>query len=158
MPASNTYRIALSPFAGHHQGVEEVFGHLSPQEFRLDQLCLLGTPSAIAPLAAINPASASFPGLSHLVGKLESVVPSATKVPILASAGPILDVLFKKQSWLATPAAAPLNEHLEKGDVALAVNALTHDQFVHAARLLLRHGNGHLFTHIFHWPAITERP
>jgi hypothetical protein len=36
-----------------------------------------------------------------------------------------------------------------------AVNAIDHDQFVHAGRQLLRHGSGHLFAHVFQWPQNT---
>ncbi len=149
-----TYRITLSPFQPSSRGVHSVVGHLTPKGFLAKQLCFVGTPSANAPLASsIDPSNAIYPELSHLVTSLEGVYAPRTSIPIVASVGLITDVLFKKQSWLSSPAAAPLNEHLENGDVILAVNALDHDQFVHATRLLLRHGNGNVLTHIFHWPS-----
>jgi len=145
-PLPDMYRIALSPFEPQSQGVHSVVGDLAPQGFLAHQLCLIGTPGVIGPLAT------SYPELRHLAANLEAVQVPRARVPIVASAGPITEVLFKHQSWLSSPTAAPLHRHLERGDVALAINALDHDQFVKAGRLLLRHGNGNLLTEIFHWP------
>jgi hypothetical protein len=155
----DTYRIALSPFGGSNQSIPSLVGALTPTGFLPEQFCLVGTPSAIAPLASsINPRSTTYPTLSHLVTNLELVHAPMVSVPLVASAGPITDVLLKKQSWLSSPAAATLMPHLEKGDLVLAVSAFDHDQFVHAANLMLKHGAGNLLTHIFAWPSNTTRP
>jgi len=148
------YRVALSPFRPNSRGVHSVIGDLTPKGFLAKQFCLAGAPSAIAPLAsALDPNSATYPEFSHLVTNLEGVHAPGANVPLVASAGPISDALFKKHSWLSSAAAASLSKHFENGDVVLAVNGFDHDQFVHAARLLLRHGDGNVLTHIFRWPA-----
>jgi hypothetical protein len=147
------YRIALSPFQPRGGGVHSVVADLAPRGFLAHQLCLVGSPPVIAPLASsLDPSSAIYPQLSHLMGNLEAVEAARTSVPIVASAGPIANVLLRNQSWLSTAAAAPMNRHLENGDVVLAINGLNHEQFVEAARLLLRHGSGNVLTEIFHWP------
>jgi hypothetical protein len=150
------YRIALSPFQPRSLGVHSVVGDLAPQGFLAHQLCLVGTPAVMAPLAAsLDPGSAIYPELRHLFGNLETLQSPYTNVPIVASAGPITDVLLKHKSWLSAPAASPLKRHLESGDVLLAINALNHDQFVTATRLLLRRGNGNVVTEVFNWPTAT---
>jgi hypothetical protein len=155
--APATYRIALSPFRPVAGEVDLVVGDLAPKGFLADQLCLVGQPSAIAPLSsAIDPKSSTYPSLSSLVANLEKLHLPSTPMPVVASAGPILDVFLKQQSWLSSPAAAPLRRQLESGNLVLAVNGLDHAQFEHAARLLLRHGSGNLSTHIFHWPQTPE--
>jgi hypothetical protein len=145
----NIYRIALSPFDAGKRGAHTVLGDLTQKGFPASQLCLVGAPSILEPFAtSLDPNSAAYPELSRLATNLEGIHASA---PMVASTGPISDVLFKQQSWLLSPAGAGVSQHLGKGDVVLAVNALDHDQFVHAARLLLRYGNGNLWTHIFRW-------
>jgi hypothetical protein len=151
--APTTFRIALSPFQPVAGEVGRVVGDLGPKGFLTHQLCLVGQPSAITPLSsAIDPKSLAYPSLSHLTANLEELHIPSTLIPVVASAGPILDVFLKQQSWLS----APLRAHLENGNVVLAVNGLDHAQFEHAARLLLRHGSGNLSTHIFHWPQTPE--
>jgi hypothetical protein len=149
------YRIALSPFQPHNLAVHSVVGDLAPQGFRAHQLCLVGTPAVIAPLAtSLDPGSAIYPELRHLFGNLVTLEVPYANVPIVASAGPITDVLLKHKSWLSAPAASPFKRHLESGDVVLAINALDHDQFVTATRLLLRRGNGDVLTEVFNWPVV----
>jgi hypothetical protein len=155
------FRIALSPFQAASLGVHSVVGDLAPQGFLAQQLCLVGSPAVIAPLAtSLDPGSAIYPELRHLFGNLETLEVPYAKVPIVASAGPITDVLLKRKSWLSAPAASPLKRHLESGDVVLAINALDHDQFVTATRLLLRRGSGNVLTEVFNWPTAppTGRP
>jgi hypothetical protein len=149
------FRIALSPFQPRSLGLHSVVGDLAPHGFLPHQLCLLGTPTVLAPLAtSLDPASAVYPELRHLLGNLETLAVPYAKVPIVASAGPITDVLLKHKSWLSAPAASPLKRHLESGDVALAINALDHDQFVTATRLLLSRGSGNVLTEVFNWPTV----
>jgi hypothetical protein len=151
------YRIALSPFQPHGGGLHSVVADLAPQGFLAQQLCLVGSPAVIAPLAsALDPDGAIYPELAHLMGNLAPIQAARTRVPVVASVGPIADVLLKRQSWLATAAAEPVHQHIEDGDVVLAINGLNHEQFVRAARLLLRHGSGNVFTQIFNWP--TQAP
>jgi hypothetical protein len=155
----NTYRIALSPFGGSNQSIPSLIRSLTSNGLLPEQFCLVGIPSAIAPLASsIDPSSAIYPTLLRLVTNLTPVHAPKVSVPLLASVGPINDVLLKKQSWLSSPAAATLMPHLEKGDPVLAVNAFDHDQFVNAANLLLRRGTGNVLTNIFAWPTTTTRP
>ena len=155
------FRIALSPLQPHSLGVHSVVGDLAPHGFRAHQLCLVGTPAVLTPLeASLDPASAIYLELRHLFGNLETLKVPYMNVPIVASAGPITDVLLKHKSWLSAPAASPLKRHLQSGDVVLAINALNHDQFVTATRLLLRRGNGNVSTEVFNWPMVlsTSRP
>jgi hypothetical protein len=147
------YRIALSPFQPHSGGVHSVVADLAPQGFLADQLCLVGSPTVLAPLAwALDKNSAIYPELSHLMGNLEAVESARTRVPVVASVGPIANVLLKRQSWLSSAAAEPVHRHIENGDIVLAINGLDHEQFVKAARLLLRHGSGNVLTEIFNSP------
>jgi hypothetical protein len=133
--------------------LHSVVDNLTPKGFVPRQFCVVGSAPAIAPIASsIDPSSAAYAQLSHLVGNLEAVPAAGASVPVVASTGPICDALLKQQSWLSSPVAAPLNQHLDRGDVVLAVNAFDHDQFVHAARLLLRQADGNVLTHIFRWP------
>ena len=104
-------------------------------------------------MASINTSSAIYLTLSHIVTDLEPVLAPKVSIPLVASAGPITNVLLKKKSWLSSPAAATLIPHFEKGDLVLAVNAYNHDQFVHTVHLLLRHSDGNALSHIFHWPS-----
>ena len=143
------YRIALSPFQAHSPGVQSVVRYLAPQGFVADQLCLIGTPTVIGPLA-----TGLDPELRKLIGELAIVSAVDAQLPIVASAGLITDVLLRQRSWLFSPAAASLRPHLEGGEVILAINAMDHDQFVTAARLLLRHGSGNVLTEIFNWPTL----
>lgn len=152
----DTYRIALSPCGA--SDIASLIGNLAPTGLVAGQLCLVGTPSAIEPLVrAVERASASDATLARLLANVEAIHAPNVAVPLVASAGPITDVLLKQQSWLSSPAATPLIAHLETGKLVLAVNAQDHDQFVHAVRLLLRHGGGDVLTHIFAWPAGARR-
>jgi hypothetical protein len=154
----DTYRIALSPFAGSNLSIPSLVGALTPTGLLPEQFCLVGTPSAIAPFSSsIDPRSTAYPTLSHLVANLELVHAPIVSVPLVASAGPITEFLLKKQSWLSSPAAATLMPHLEKGDLVLAVSAFDHDQYVHAANLMLKHGAGSVLTDIFARPSNTTR-
>jgi hypothetical protein len=145
-----TYRIALAPFQPTLGGVQTVVCGLAPKGFRPDQACLVGTPSSIAPLSSVGqPANSIYP---HLLANLEPLHTPATGIPVVATSGPISHILLKQQSWLSTTATAPLRTHLDNGNVVLAVNSDNHDQFVYAARLMLRHANGNLSSHIFDWP------
>ena len=148
------YRVSLSPFQVTSSGIHSVVGNLTPKGFLPQQFCLVGTPQAIAYVASsINPSSPTYPQLSHLVSNLQGVhAPNAT-TPLVASSGPISDVLLNQKSWLSSSSAKPLYAHLSKGDVVLAVNGLDHVQFVDASRLLLRHGDGNVLTLSFHWPS-----
>jgi hypothetical protein len=66
-PMPDICRIALSPFDARNRGVHTVLGDLAPKGFPTNQLCLVGTPSVIAPLAAsIEQSSSIYPQLSHL--------------------------------------------------------------------------------------------
>jgi hypothetical protein len=153
-----TYRIALSPFQAIDGDLHSVVGDLGAKGYVVDQLCLVGTPSAITPLSSfIEPSSAIDPGLSDLLANLEPLYLPSAGMPVVASAGPISDILLKQQSWLSSPAAAPLRRHLENGNVVLAVNGLNDNQFTYAARLFLRHCSGNLSTHVFRWPQDAER-
>ena len=147
------YRVSLSPFRATSSGISSVVSDLVPKGFLPHQYCLIGKPLAIAHMASsINPSSASYPQLTHLVSNLEGVHAHGATFPLVASAGPVSGVLLKEQSWLSSPSAESLYPHLSKGDVVLAVNGLDHDQFVHASRLLLRHADGNVLTFVFHWP------
>jgi hypothetical protein len=153
-----TYRIALSPFEAIEGDLHPVVSDLGAKGYLVDQLCLVGTPSAITPLSSfIDPSGAIDPGLSHLLANTEPLHLPSAGIPVVASAGPISNILLKQQSLLSWPAAAPLRRHLEKGNVVLAVNGLDDNQFTYAARLLLRHSRGNLSTHIFRWPQDTAR-
>ncbi len=157
MPAvPNAFRIAMSPFEAANGGVHKVLGDLTLNGFLPNQFCLVGTPSSIAHLgSSIGPSDAIYPALSHLVTNLEGVYAPRADVPIVASNGAISDALLRKQLWLGSPVSAHLDAHFARGDVVFAVNAIDHDQFVHAGRQLLRHGSGHLFAHVFQWPENT---
>jgi hypothetical protein len=145
-----TYRIALSPFLPIGARVRSVVGDLGSMGFLPDQLCLVAMPSAIAPLSpSVGSGGGVFAGL---FANVEDLQVAAVSSRIVASVGPIADVLLKQQSWLSSPAAAPLRVHIESGGIVVAVNGLDHGQFVDAARLLLKHGSGNLSTHIFRWP------
>jgi hypothetical protein len=150
---SELYRIALSPFQPHNRGILSVVGDLARHGFLAHQRCLVGTPAVITPLAtSLGSGGAVYPEFRQLFENLEPLQAPHAHVPVVASAGPITDVLLKHKSWLSSPAAAPLNRYLQSGGVVLAINGLDHQQFVTAARLLLRHGNGKVLTEIFNWP------
>jgi hypothetical protein len=155
---SDIYRIALSLFEGSKHGIASLVGDLVPLGLTPQQFCLVGIPSALAPLArSVDPNSPIYPTLAHLVSDLQPVDNFKTRVPLVASAGPITEVLLKGTSWLSTPSAATLMPNSATGDLALAVNACDHDQFVHASRLLLRYGGSRVLTHIFAWPPATPQ-
>jgi hypothetical protein len=146
---TTTHRIAVAPFLPIHDGVRTVVGDLAPKGFRAEQFCLVGTPSAIAPLASpVGSTSLVYP---QLIANLEPLHVAASS-PLVVSPGPIADILLRQQSWLASPAAAPLRRHLDDGKVVLGVNGLDHGQFLLATRLMLQHADGDLLTHIFQWP------
>ena len=146
----------MSPFEVASGSVHKVLGDLTLSGFVPNQFCLVGTPSSIARLgSSIGPSDANYPALSHLVTNLDGVHAPRANLPIVATNGAISDALLKKQLWLGSHVSAPLDAHFARGDVVFAVNAVDHDQFVHAGRQLLRHGSGHLFAHVFQWPQST---
>ena len=148
----DTYRIVLSPFQRSIERIPSIAAALTPNGFQAMQLCLVGTQSAFGSLAcSIDARNTVYPELPHLLTNVEDVRGLKANIPLVASQGLIADVLLKKQSWLSSPSAAPLIPHLENGDLVLAVNALDHDQFVYAARLLLEHGDGNVLIHTFAW-------
>lgn len=151
--APETFRVSLSPFRPMGSGIYAVVGALAHKGYVAQQFCLIGAAPAVAAVAAgAKPSSSIYPHLSHLASNVESVQAPGVRVSIVASTGPLSDVLLNKQSWLSSSVAAPLHPHLENGDVVLAVNGFDHAQFVEAAHLLLRHGDGNVLTHIFRWP------
>jgi hypothetical protein len=155
---SDTYRIALSLFRGSNQSMASLVGDLVPIGLVPEQFCLVGMPSTIAPLArSIDQNSPIYPTLAHLLTRLETVDNPKMGLALVASAGPITEVLLKQKSWLSTPTAATLMPNLARGELALAVNAYDHDQFVHASRLLLRFGGSNVLTHIFALPSDTPQ-
>jgi hypothetical protein len=146
---ASTHRIALAPFQSIHGGVQSVVEALTPKGFLPEQLCLVFAPSSNVPLSSsLGSTGALYP---HLVSNLQPLHIPSTGIPVFATAGPICDILLKEPSWLSS-AAAQLGRHLQDGDVVLGVNGYDHEQFEHAARLMLRHASGNLSTHIFRWP------
>jgi hypothetical protein len=90
------YRDNLSPFRSTSSAIHAVVGDLAPKGFLPHQFCLAGTPQAIANVASsINPGSPTHSQVSHLVSNLQGA-------DMVASAGPISDVLLKDKSWLSS--------------------------------------------------------
>ena len=113
-----TYRIALSTFQATGESIHSVVRSLVTKGFLAPQLCFVGKPSVIALLASsTDPNCANSCALSQFATHVEAIHPRASVASIVASVGPISDVLLKKQSWLSSPSAAPLNRRLENGDV-----------------------------------------
>jgi hypothetical protein len=160
LPKADIFRIVLSPLEARDWRIEAVWRELAPKAFTADQLCLLGAPSVMAPLASsLDTGGRAAPELVRLIGSLAPIPAAPASAPMLASVGPIARVVFERQAWWSSMAAAGVRDHLDRGDVVLAANARDHDQFVHAANVLLRHGSGNLSTHIFYAPALgSARP
>jgi hypothetical protein len=78
--------------------------------------------------SSINRGSLVHSRVSYLVSNLQGVAAPNATVPLVATAGPISDVLLKDKSWLSSPYTGILKTAMwcSRGTVSITINMWTH--------------------------------
>ena len=158
-PRLQQYRLAIAVF-GEPDSLWAAIGDLVSKGFKPDQLCLAGQASRMRGLARSPAARAEAAAL--LLADLEGL--DIGEAGLVATSGPLLDALRgdwpgsepgadTSGVWLASDIRARLNREMADGGVMLVASALSADQQLRGARVLLGHACGYVQTHEFSVPS-----